>query len=300
MYLGIDTASVAGNKAINWSAARAAGCQYAILRGTYITWADPTWKLEADRARAQGITVGAYLFPVMSVSAPSPEAQVAAFFGAVGPLAASDLPPTLDVELADGVAKTGRSRTELLVWIRAAVEALKQAYGVPPMIYTSARIWDGQDPDSLDVDGLDVPVPELVDCPLWLARYPFKTGIDAVTHAAQVNAIQLPPVPRAWVDASNVWIHQYQGDARAFPGFNGAVDLNRFFHLTRGAKGERVRWLQRVLGVLVDGDFGPATQQAVIAFQAQHQLTADGIVGPKTFARLCWANRASAEDRDAA
>jgi len=300
MYLGVDVASVDGNKLINWAATHAAGCQYAIFRGTYDTWVDPTWKLEADRARATGMTIGAYLFPVMAVGAPSPEDQVAAFSKSIGQLSGMELPPTLDVEFPGGIAKTGRTRPELLTWIRTAIAELKKTYRAAPMVYTSARVWDGDDDDSLNVDGLGVPVPEILECPLWLARYPFKTGINAVTNAAQVNAIQLPPVPRAWVDASNVWIHQYQGDARAFPGFNGAVDLNRFFHLTRGAKGERVRWLQRVLGVLVDGDFGPATQQAVIAFQGQHQLTADGIVGPKTFARLCWANRASAEDRDAA
>jgi GH25 family lysozyme M1 (1,4-beta-N-acetylmuramidase) len=300
MYLGIDTASVAGNKAINWAAAKAAGCQYAIFRGTYNTWADPTWKLEADRARAQGVTVGAYLFPVMSVSAPSPQAQVAAFSQAVGPLSPSDLPPTLDVEFSDGIARTGRSRLELLAWIRAAVAALKATYGVPPMIYTSARIWDGTDPDSLDIDGLGVATPELLECPLWLARYPFRTGITAITQSSQIDAIALPPVPKAWIDGTNVWIHQYQGDARSFPGCTGAVDLNRFFDLRRGAKGERVRWIQRVLGIAADGDFGPATMQAVVKFQSAHQLIADGIVGPRTFARLCWMNGVDAVARSAA
>ncbi len=290
MHLGIDTASVAGNKLINWAAAKAAGCRYAILRGTYVTWPDPTWKREADRARKTGITVGAYLFPVMDRSAPGPEQQVAAFARAVGPLSPWDLPPVLDVEYAGGIAKTGRTRAELLAWIRAAVAALKQTYGIPPMIYTSARIWDSGDPDSLNVDSLGVSTPELLECPLWLARYPFKTGIKAIMHPSRVNTLPLPPVPKTWVDASNVWIHQYQGNALDFPGCSGAVDMNRFFDLTEGAKGERVRWLQRILGVSVNGDFGPLTRQAVIRFQQEHQLVPDKIVGPKTFAQLCWAN----------
>ena len=289
MYLGIDVASVDENKNIDWAAARAAGCQYAIIRGTYIKWADPTWRNEADRARAAGLTVGAYLFPVLNVTAPPPEEQVTAFRQAVGPLSSKDLPPTLDVEFSHGVAATGRTRGQLLAWIRAAVVALKGGYGVAPIIYTSARVWDGEDTDSLDVDGQGVPTPELVECPLWLARYPYKTGINAVTEQAKVEALQLPPVPKAWVDATNVWIHQYQGDAKKLPGFSSIVDLNRFFHLSQGAKGERVRWLQRKLKISVDGDFGVNTHEAVIGFQREHQLEADGVVGPSTFAGLCWA-----------
>ncbi|MCB1864839.1 MAG: AAA family ATPase [Chromatiales bacterium] len=60
-----------------------------------------------------------------------------------------------------------------------------------------------------------------------------------------------------------------------------------------GDAGEGVRWLQTTLvalgatDVLLDaGRFGDATRAAVIAFQQQHGLTADGIVGPRTIMRL--------------
>ena len=38
--------------------------------------------------------------------------------------------------------------------------------------------------------------------------------------------------------------------------------------------------------VAVDGDFGPGTEVAVTRFQSEDKLTADGIVGPQTWAAL--------------
>ena len=57
--------------------------------------------------------------------------------------------------------------------------------------------------------------------------------------------------------------------------------------IQRGSKGKAVKILQIILGDLeVDGSFGPATQAATLAFQKKHGLTADGIVGPKTWRAL--------------
>ena len=52
--------------------------------------------------------------------------------------------------------------------------------------------------------------------------------------------------------------------------------------LKMGHDGQDVEWLQRKLGTAVDGDFGPATKTAVIAFQKARGLRPDGIVGSST------------------
>lgn len=54
-----------------------------------------------------------------------------------------------------------------------------------------------------------------------------------------------------------------------------------------GAKGEAVKMIQHALTLVEDGDYGPATRKAVIAFQDNHNiLDSNGIVGPKTWEAL--------------
>ena len=53
-----------------------------------------------------------------------------------------------------------------------------------------------------------------------------------------------------------------------------------------GSKGEDVQRVQKALGIAADGDFGPGTERAVKAWQAANGLTPDGVVGPKTLAKL--------------
>lgn len=65
------------------------------------------------------------------------------------------------------------------------------------------------------------------------------------------------------------------------------VSSRRLLRLTRPhIQGEDVRWVQRTVRVEVDGDFGPQTAHAVVAWQAAHGLTPDGEVGPATWAAI--------------
>jgi Putative peptidoglycan binding domain len=62
--------------------------------------------------------------------------------------------------------------------------------------------------------------------------------------------------------------------------------------LKQGDSGAQVKLLQKALAALgyqtgkADGSFGPATKQALVAFQTAQKLTADGVAGPKTLAAL--------------
>jgi peptidoglycan hydrolase-like protein with peptidoglycan-binding domain len=74
------------------------------------------------------------------------------------------------------------------------------------------------------------------------------------------------------------------GDAAPLPPSDGM--------LRRGSVGNGVRKLQTNLntvmrsGLVVDGQFGPATEAALKAFQTRYGLTADGIYGPQSAAMM--------------
>lgn len=79
------------------------------------------------------------------------------------------------------------------------------------------------------------------------------------------------------------------GQAPAYPGTA----------LRQGSKGAAVQAMQQRLSDLghslgVDGNFGPGTSKAVIAFQQDNNLGNDGVVGPNTWAALWGAQKAAA------
>jgi len=65
-------------------------------------------------------------------------------------------------------------------------------------------------------------------------------------------------------------------EAPAFPG-----------RIKPGDTGENVKVVQKALGLLADGEYGPATKKAIIAFQDNHDMVdSNGVIGPKTWAEL--------------
>lgn len=94
--------------------------------------------------------------------------------------------------------------------------------------------------------------------------------------------------PATWNALYNVTAHiaETTGLGVAYPGTA----------LRQGSRGDNVRLMQQYLDTLagvyplpelaIDGIFGPATENAVRAFQRLFGLTADGIIGPATWERI--------------
>ena len=56
--------------------------------------------------------------------------------------------------------------------------------------------------------------------------------------------------------------------------------------ISDGDYGSLVRLVQECLLCDLDGSFGPQTEKAVKKFQDDHNLDNDGVIGPKTWAKL--------------
>jgi len=53
-----------------------------------------------------------------------------------------------------------------------------------------------------------------------------------------------------------------------------------------GETSDRVKEIQKLLGIEADGQFGSGTQKAVMAFQKENKLQVDGIVGVQTYGKM--------------
>jgi GH25 family lysozyme M1 (1,4-beta-N-acetylmuramidase) len=294
LFFGLDSYSGDNNTSRDWVRARnEAHISFAIFESNWGILRGAAFSREWAAMKAAGLVRGAYLFlrlpnPVLdrkNGQPPDPVAQARAFINTVGTLAPGDLPPSLDVEVAGGL--NGLSRTNAtevarrrVEFVRAACKTLKDFYKVAPILYTSLRVWQEE--------LLRPALPELIESPLWAKDYPFKAG---KVHVGPSVTRFAPRVPPPWGDSTNWWIHQYQGDAIGLPGFEpGNVDMNRFHTTVRGDSGERVKWVQRRLGIAQNGIFDDAMEAGLRVFQVRNGLPASPLVDPRTFAYLCWSN----------
>jgi len=287
--VGPDYADVDGDKPPDFDALKKSGVRFVILQGVYgraangqaPVYKDAVWTRDADRARAAGLKVTAYLFlcvPRKGMITPDPEVQVDAFADHCPLELNLDWAPFFDVEEASDVI----SSQEYYAWILRAFAQLRKRFGCVANMYTSARVWS----ELLDHHS---PGP-LLECALWLAK-PWPWLLHTPVHMDGAPAYSPTLIPE-W---GNQWfLYQYQGDARGWAGGLFQADASRFRQFGKGAKGNHVAWLQRRLKasvaplLVVDGIFGSDTQDALMKLQAMHHLTPDGVFGVDSFAPASW------------
>jgi len=79
----------------------------------------------------------------------------------------------------------------------------------------------------------------------------------------------------------------YEHALEVFGGHYTPSTTDKYETVRKGSKGDTVMKVQRALNILpVDGNFGSGTEQVVKGWQTKNGLTADGIVGPNTLAKL--------------
>ena len=293
-YANTDTINAPGVS--GFTQAKDAGATVVIPRAVFgrpeygqsPVYLDAYWARDKDAIVAAGLNRSSYLFVCVPTKArpdtPSPDVQVAAFYGYVQldkPQLGKkphDMVPFFNVEMDSDVL----SADEYYDWILEIAKLLRSSFGAWPGMYTSERVWT----EVLKNHAAG----QLANCPLWIAKpWPWATGTPVhLDGAPGYSPTTIPEFDDQWT------IYQYQGDGLGMPGFTpGAVDMNRANIVKRGAKGGTVKWIQARAGSLdIDGDFGPNTEARLKNLQTQYALAADGIVGIDTFTLLSWLNPA--------
>jgi lysozyme len=183
---GIDVSHYQGS--VDWQQVAQGGLAFAFAKATEgITYVDPQLAANWAGIRAAGLVRGAYHFFEPN---DDPTQQATHFLSTVQP-APGDLPPVLDVETTGGV-----SDTELWSGVTSWLQAVEQATGHQPILYTSPGFWSSHAPDL-----------SLTRYPLWLADYADQ-----------------PTLPDGWTS----WLFWQYSQSGSCPGVTGAVDLDVF------------------------------------------------------------------------
>ncbi len=183
---GIDVSHFQG--VVDWPKVKASGVTFAFAKATEgLRTVDTQFATNWQQMKAAGVVRGAYHFFHPDEDA---AAQAAHFLSVVTP-GAGDLPPVLDVEIAEGVdpaALTG----DVQVWL----DAVEKAVGAAPILYSGKAFVTADLPTGL------------ARYPLWLAEY---------TDAE-------PSAPGEW-ERWTFWQHSQSGRV---DGVSGDVDLDFF------------------------------------------------------------------------
>lgn len=142
-----------GAQGIDWNAVN--GSQdFAMVKATEgSTYTNPFYEEDVRQALAAGLKVGAYHY---ARPAGDPLAQARHFAQQIKNAPGQNLPPVLDLEVAEGL-----SPVALQAWTRAFLVELERLTGKRPMIYTYRYFWSDHMGNTK----------QFAEYPLWLAAY---------------------------------------------------------------------------------------------------------------------------------
>lgn len=187
---GIDVSYY--QRVINWSAVKAAGKQFALIRVSDGTgFNDPNFAANWRGAKAAGLTVGAYQFFRPGQDATAQADLIVNQLIAIG-FGAGDIPPVIDVEARDGV-----SSANIVARVNTWLQRVRARTGRLPILYTSPGFWSG----------LGNPTPSPLPY-LWDAHW----------------GATCPNLPPAW---GRLRFWQYSATGRV-SGISGDVDLDLY------------------------------------------------------------------------
>jgi len=289
---GIDVSHWQGN--VDWFQVAQSDVKFAFAKATdSSTGVDAQFSTNWGQIQQAGLFRGAYHYGHPGRDA---ETQAAHFSSVVGPLGFRDLPPVLDLEEADG-----QSAEQVLNWARAFVTKAETLFGRSVVVYTGG-FWR----EALK----NIDDPFFRKRSLWLAAYRAQPVVPGswsewtfwqYTEGAHNGPVAVPgvrPCDQDLFKGSEADLDLLcRGDApaveqppalgpdKAFPG------TQFVWPRTPAVAGPAVKeWQQRMVArgfkMDADGVYGPESKAACAAFQRDHGLVPDGIVGPRTWAAI--------------
>ena len=289
--LGIDVSHYQGD--VRWHDVAGSNVKFAIAKATEGNASvDALFRKNWDAIQAAGLFRGAYHF-----GRPGGDARTQAvhFHAVVGALGFRDLPPVLDLEVADG-----HDAERVLSWARAFVDKGEELFGRKLMIYTGS-FWRSALRNSnvgffgeraLWLAGY-VSEPKLIVPASW-KRWTFWQYTDGSGNKPQ-TVPGVGPCDQSWFEGSEAELDRLcVGESPAPPPLpeptSDAMWQGTFFVWPRtpAVQGGCVKsWQERMLrlGYELDADgvYGPQSKRSCAAFQRDHGLVADGIVGKTTW-----------------
>lgn len=269
-YFGIDCAKWQGT--IDWAKVKNAGVKFAILKATQKNnTVESAFEQNYKGCTAQNIPVGVYRYVYAKTEAEATAEAKAVVSVLKGKKITCGVWLDMEDSSIQGIGKTALNA------VIAAERKVLEAAGYQVGVYCNQSWYNSV----LDVDKLDLP--------FWIAKYGTNNGKQ-----------QSKPVVKS---RHTLWGWQYSSVGKV-SGISGAVDVNVAYQspgavtggtavtlLRKGDRGEAVKLLQQRLTICgwiltTDGIWGDKTDSAVRGYQYKAGLTVDGIVGPKTQAKL--------------